>query len=130
MVYDARRGRLIVSQERVQISQNPAVYIGNLLHVYSLVPVANSMNDPIPLDTIRTEKRNFWCAKVIGSRGELIASKRVSAVVDDPQRGRLITAQGATNARGQAALQYGGGSESSDAGDTSITVSATDAPGF
>ena len=130
MVYDTRRGRVIIHQPRAEVSGDPGTFIGNFLHVYSLIPVASKINDPVPLDTVRIKKRNFWFTKIVGSRGELITSKRVNAVIDDPQRGRLTTSQGTTNARGQVALQYGGGSEASDAGDTSITVSATDTPGI
>ena len=130
MVYDTRRGRMIIHQPRAEVSGDPGVFIGNFLHAFSLIPVANKINDPIPLDTLRVEKKTFWRTKIIGSRGELITSKRVNAVIDDPQRGRLISSQGVTNARGQVALQYGGGSETSDAGVTSITVSATDTPGI
>ena len=130
MLYDMRRGRMIIHQPRTEVSGSPGTFIGNYLHVFSLLPVAYKMNDPVPLDTMRVNKKSFWFSKVIGGRGELIASKQVNAVVDAPQRGRLISSRGATNARGQVALQYSGGSETSDAGSTSLTVSATDAPGI
>jgi len=130
MVYDSRRGRMIIHQPRKEVSGSPGTFIGNSLHAYSLIPVPNNINDPVPLDTIRTDKTNFFTSKIIGTRGEIIAGKRIDGVIDDPQRGRLLTLQGITNARGQAALQYGGGSQTSDAGDTSITVSASDTPGI
>ena len=103
MVYDTRRGRMIIHQPRTEVSGSPGTFIGNYLHVFSLLPVAYKVNDPVPLDTIRVNRKNFWFTKVIGGRGELIASKQVSAIIDDPLRGRLISSRGATNARGQAA---------------------------
>ena len=130
MVYDSRRGRMIIYQPRSEVTGLPGTYIGNKMHVFSVIPVPNKINDPVPLDVIRTGKKAFWFTKVLGSRGEIIASRKVDGSIDDPQRGRLISAQGVTNARGQAAIQFSGGSEASDAGASSLTVSTSDTPGF
>lgn len=129
--YDERRGRLIAHQPRSVVpNTNPVQYIGNNLVLYALVPVPKYINDPVPLDTLRVKKKSFWVAKVIGDHGELISNKRATAGIDDPVIGRLLTTQGATNARGQMGFGYGGPDENTDVGSSSITVRTNDGPGI
>lgn len=128
--YDERRGRLVAHQPRSRVpGSDPTVFVGNKLLLFALVPVPKYITDPIPLDTIRSDKKAFWYTKVVGDHGELISNKRVKARLDDPVRGRLLSGQSATNARSQASFGYGG-PEVADVGASTFTVRTDDGPGL
>jgi hypothetical protein len=100
--YDSKRKRVVILKCKEDIgNQNPSV-----IEFYRPYYVASQITDPVPINRIAGNEVTNFIGHLIGSAGEGVASKLVTASLAEPVEGSLLTNIAPTTQNGSFIVKY------------------------